>query len=398
MYKRDNELLYSPSDLNAFLENEAVTWLDRLNLECPGELKADEPAEEDALIRRTGDEHEQSFLTGLEGGGSDVAMIGRNDRAAFAKTIHAMRQGREVIYQARLQHGEFAGWADFLFRVDGRSTLGAWHYEVWDTKLSRSLKPYFVIQLCCYAEMLNSIQGRMSDEVGIILGNGDRKPLPVLDYWFYYRAIKRAFLDQQRGFNRNHPPAFSGLADYRHWTGHVSRMLEARDDVAQVANIRRSQIEKLATAGITTMAGLAASGLETLPGMATSTFQRLRSQARLQCASVPGTPPPYEVSAPDADAKRQGFAMLPPPSRNDVCFDIEGYPLIDGGLEYLLGATTCEGGGLRFQDWWAPVRLRSAPPKFSFRFADFPQCCCSPPVAEVVGLFAGNRARNRETN
>jgi len=69
-----------------------------------------------------------------------------------------MQQGREVIYQARLRHGEFAGWVDFLFRVNGPTGLGAWHYEVWDTKLSRSLKPYFAIQLCCYADMLNSIQ------------------------------------------------------------------------------------------------------------------------------------------------------------------------------------------------------------------------------------------------
>jgi hypothetical protein len=61
MYKRDNELTYSPSDLNAFLENECVTWLDRFEVEHPGELKADEPEEEDELIRRTGDEHERSF-------------------------------------------------------------------------------------------------------------------------------------------------------------------------------------------------------------------------------------------------------------------------------------------------------------------------------------------------
>lgn len=158
MYKRDNELIYSPSDLNAFLQNECVTWLDRFDIEHPGELRADEPEEEDELIRHTGEEHERSFLSRLDSGGSDVTAIDRDDPDAFAKTIQAIRQGREVIYQARLQHGEFAGWSDFLFRVEGSSDLGGWHYEVWDTKLARSLKPYFAIQLCCYSEMLNAIQ------------------------------------------------------------------------------------------------------------------------------------------------------------------------------------------------------------------------------------------------
>src|SRR5438270_11978840 len=98
------------------------------------------------------------------------------------------------------------------------------------------MKPYFAIQLCCYSEMLDAIQRRLPEQAGIILGNGERRPLRVLDYWFYYRAIRRAFLEQQRSFDRNHPPLFPGLADYRQWTGHVDRMLEQRDDLSVVAN------------------------------------------------------------------------------------------------------------------------------------------------------------------
>ena len=329
MYKRDNELTYSPSDLNAFLENECVTWLDRFAIECPGELMADEAGEEDELIRRTGDEHEQRYLRNLVNGGSDVLVIDRNDPEAFAKTVQAMHGGREVIYQARLKFREFAGWADFLFRVEGSSELGTWHYEVWDTKLARSLKPYFAIQLCCYSEMIEAIQGRLPEQAGIILGNGERKPLRVQDYWYYYRAIKRAFLEQQRWFDRDHPPVFPSLADYRHWTKQVKSMLDARDDFARVANIRTSQIEKLSAAAITTVQGLATSKLETVAGMAKGTFQRLRSQARLQGASLPGQPPAYEMLAPDPGATRQGFPLLPPASSADVCFDIEGYPLVE---------------------------------------------------------------------
>lgn len=193
MYRRGNELVFSPSDLNAFLENECVTWLDRLDIECPGELQADEPGEEDELIRRAGDDHERAHVAGLVNNGSDVQAIDRDDPAAFATTVQAMHDGREVIHQARLENGDFAGWADFLFRVEGPSELGAWHYEVWDTKLARNLKPYFAIQLCCYSEMLDAIQRRIPDQAGIILGNGERSALRVSDYWFYYRAIRGRF-------------------------------------------------------------------------------------------------------------------------------------------------------------------------------------------------------------
>ncbi len=155
----------------------------------------------------------------------DVAIIDRSD-TAFHKTIAAMRQGRQVIYQARLKLEPFAGWSDFLIRVPGHSEFGDWQYEVWDTKLARGMKPYFAIQLCCYSEMLAALQGRLPEHAGIILGNGERKLLRVSDYYFYYRSIKRAFLEQQQLFRPDSPPHFPGRADYRHWTGYVTGLLE----------------------------------------------------------------------------------------------------------------------------------------------------------------------------
>jgi hypothetical protein len=43
MYKNGSDYTYSPSDLIGFLENDCVTWLDRYNLDFPGELTRDEP-------------------------------------------------------------------------------------------------------------------------------------------------------------------------------------------------------------------------------------------------------------------------------------------------------------------------------------------------------------------
>jgi predicted RecB family nuclease len=356
MYKNGSDYIYSPSDLIGFLENECVTWLDRYNLEFPGELSKDEPTDDDELVRNSGAEHEARILDSFRSE-MDVAVIDRSD-AAFHKTIVAMRQGRQVIYQARLALDPFAGWSDFLIRVPGHSEFGDWQYEVWDTKLARGMKPYFAIQLCCYSEMLEALQGRLPEHAGIILGKGERKLLRIADYYFYYRSIKRAFLEQQQLFRPDSPPHLPGRAAYRHWTGYVASLLEARDDVSLVANIRGAQVEKLSAAGIKTMRDLADRTLELVPQIATDTFDRLRSQARLQLSSASGGPPAYELLPESIENRRQGFGLLPPPSPSDIAFDIEGYPMVEGGLEYLLGVTCHQDGELVFKDWWAHDRCQ----------------------------------------
>ena len=71
-----------------------------------------------------------------------------------------MRAGAEVIYQATFLRDGLRGHADFLFRVDRHSALGSYSYEVADTKLARRAKPYFILQLCFYSELVAGAQGR----------------------------------------------------------------------------------------------------------------------------------------------------------------------------------------------------------------------------------------------
>src|SRR5665213_3279078 len=64
--------------------------------------------------------------------------------------------------------------------------------------------------------------------------------------------------------------------------------------------------------------------------------------------------PTFRILKPDANDPRRGLATLPPSSVGDVFFDMEGFPLVEGGLEYLFGASHLgDDGKLRFQDWWA---------------------------------------------
>jgi predicted RecB family nuclease len=342
---------FSPSDLIRYLGCPFVSWLDRYDKEFPGRLTRDSVSEEDELLQGCGDKHERAYLEELKTSGLSVCDL-RFTRSPHA-TLQAMQEGHAVIYQASLEDGEFDGISDFLFRTPGQSKLGDYLYEVWDTKLARTAKPYHAIQVCCYAEMLESLQGVQASHAGIILGNGKQSRLELSRYKHYYNALKRAFLEMHRTFDPNAPVEIPIRGEFRHWTGYIEKMRKDRDDLTLVAGIRSSQIRRFHDAGITSTESLAEAGLDGVPGIAIATFHRLRDQAKLQSLSKGKRPPLYELIPQDPDQPQLGFGALPPASSNDVYFDMEGYPLIEGGLEYLFGASYLEGDQPCFKDWWA---------------------------------------------
>ena len=123
------------------------------------------------------------------------------DRAGAHAGSYAARRRHHL--SGYLAHEDFAGYPDFLVRVESPSELGAWSYEPWDTKLARHPKPYFLVQLCCYAEMLERAQGVRPQWLRIVPGGPGREPAPFRtdDFFYYYGALKSAFLDQQRAFD-----------------------------------------------------------------------------------------------------------------------------------------------------------------------------------------------------
>jgi uncharacterized protein len=348
-----DQLVYSPSDLINFMDSPFDSWMDRYYSEYPDEVMPDERDESLEILAKHGNAHEAAFLTYLQKEGYDIAEIYSKDESARLETIAAMRDGREIIYQGFLRADEFAGLSDFLVKVDGESELGDFHYEVWDTKLSKKAKPYFVVQLCCYAEMLERIQGRLPGTVRIVLGDLSQKEFRTREYFHHYIRLKRSFLELQRCFSKDNPPENRTSGSHSRWKTVSEKFLEDRDHLSRVANIRKSQIDRLTIANIHTMTALAESEKTSIPDMTRDTFDSLKKQAKLQIRSKQEGRTVYEV-LPVTEGK--GLAMLPPASFNDVYFDMEGYPHMTGGLEYLWGAIYEVGDSLEFKDWWAHDR------------------------------------------
>ena len=351
MRKLNDQILYSPSDLIRFLESPFASWMERARLEDPKKYEPDEDSAEKKLVQKKGFTHEAAFLDKLKKEGHEVATIeGKDRKVCNESTREVMNEQVEVIFQAYLEDGCFGGFADFLIRnKDGV-------YEPWDTKLSRQMKPYFLIQLCCYSELLEYTIGDRPERVHVVLGNGEVKSFSVSEYFDYYRTLKKRFLASMEDFDLATPPQPEPGQDHGRWSSHAEEILLAKRSLALVADIRTSQIRKLESAGICTIEDLAeaVSKPAELVKMKDQVFHRLTRQARLQLESEKtGGIPAWELIGEQEQETHKGLCELPPADSHDVFFDLEGYPLVDDGLEYLFGASYFKAGKLSFKDWWA---------------------------------------------
>jgi uncharacterized protein len=361
--KKDNagNLTFSPSDLILAMQSPFASWMERYAIEQPNEMaeiKRDENALMNLLATR-GNSHETNYLNYLieKHGVSNVGIVQNTSKHNEAKnTLAFMREGKEVIFQARLSRGEFTGKADFLIKVEGKSKFGNYHYEAWDTKLSLSTRPYFLIQLCCYSWMLEEVQEVMPEYATIVLGNLNKNTFRITSYFDYFQRLKKSFIDFQSHFTPDFDamPDLAECNDYGVWTSFAEHRMKKLDSLVQIANIRKSQIKKIQHAGINTLTELATSTNTTIPRLAHQSFAKIKAQASIQKASEGLDIPKYTVLT---ENEKEGLYTLPAKSTLDVFFDIEGHPLIEGGLEYLWGVSYQDSshslGKYAFKDWWA---------------------------------------------
>jgi predicted RecB family nuclease len=358
MQHRDDQLLFSPSDLGNFLACEHLTQLD-LTLALQGGRR---PSYENAyaeLLRSKGEEHELAFLETLRVTGRRVVEVRLNTARDFEdgtrRTREAMRAGADYVYQAVFFSHGWRGIADFLERVDRPSALGAWSYQVLDTKLARHPRPEHALQLSFYSQALAETQEVAPDLAYVVLGTRERVAIRLADVTAYYRRVRQRFeaavgTRPETGPYRCHHCSF---CDFR---SPCEDRLEREDHVLRVAGIHRDQVKRLFAGGINTLTALAETRQDTrVAKMAPSTFETLRDQAGLQLIRQrAGTLEwrPLEIEP------GRGFAALPPRSPGDVIFDLEGHPFFEParGLEYLFGVLLLDGTEPRYQAFWAHDR------------------------------------------
>ncbi len=346
-------LRLSASDLMRFKGCRHATALDLRLIEV-GDLHPGEDGAEAKLLQKQGDEHELAFLEKLKADGRNVIEIPKDNislEESVRLTLEAMKAGPDIIFQGALLDGAWGGYSDFLERVERPSDLGAWSYEVVDTKLKRKPDPKHVLQLCLYSDLIAKTQGVAPEAAHLQLGDGSRFTVRLSEVSSYARHARRmleVFLIERP---KTRPEPVSACTLCR-WSDHCAEQWDAEDSLTQVAGITRSQRQKLEAVGIITMANLATRD-DRVPKMAVETQRKLVSQARLQSARRSGGLPSFELRAAEPG---KGFGLLPTPDEGDMFYDIEGDPYFPGGLEYLHGVWYRENGEWAFRAFWAHTR------------------------------------------
>jgi predicted RecB family nuclease len=281
------EILLSASDLMRFMSCKHATALDLRYARGEPLVPADD-TEDAKILQKQGDDHESRYLSKLKAEGRSVVEFGRDGglSAAAQATRAALRQGADVLFQGAFFASPWGGWSDFLIRVERPSALGAFSYEVVDTKLKRKPDPKHILQLVLYSDLLAEVQDREPEQAHIELGNGERFSFRLQEYSAYARHARSQLQEFVAA-----PPATSPdpvkMCGLCRWRDDCQRQWEAADSLSLVAGISRSQRSKLIAAGTSTMTELG-QRTQRVPKLAETPLQRLIIQARLQTARRAG--------------------------------------------------------------------------------------------------------------
>jgi predicted RecB family nuclease len=350
MRKTKDGLTLSATDLSNFLSCRHRTALEMA--EADGKRrrpKFDDPLLE--IMFKRGLEHEKAFVESLRTESQhiiDLADI-KEREAAIARTLDAMRAGVDLIVQGALSDGRWYGRPDVMRRIEKPSGLGAWSYEIDDTKLARETRAGTILQLGLYSEMLGVAQGKLPERFYIVTPDPETPihPYRVDEYAAYFRLVRAQMQetiaqDDEVVAAVNYPDPVDHC-DVCPWSSACNKKRHLDDHLSLVAGISRLQRRELESRAVSTLTDLAKLPLPLAfkpKRGAADTYERVREQARVQFESRGKTPPLYELR-PFADG--EGLSRLPGPSPGDVFLDLEGDLFAaEGGREYLFGVVTID--------------------------------------------------------
>ena len=325
------------------------------------------PKDEDGMLQRAGrlgDLHElrklEEYREQFPGAVVEIERPDYQDKTVSmeaqmaelsAKTLDALEAKAPVVFQATFFDGEFQGFADFLVLTDEDE------YAVYDTKLARKAKITALIQLAAYAHQLKLNGIPTSSKVHLILGDQSISTYDIDDIMptYLFRRKKMQELIASRRQNKEsggsasswNDPSFVACGRCVVCEPHVIE----NDDLLLISDMRLDQRAALMAAGIKTVRDLSATSLDSVSGLTQKTYEKIRSQARIQVKTRDQKDPlvpAFEV------INAFGLEALPEPNPGDIFFDFEGDPLYQEGtlwnLDYLFGYVDEAG---KFDPIWA---------------------------------------------
>jgi predicted RecB family nuclease len=384
----DQSQLRAPTDLVRFRRSRFAAHLTELHLRglsLPPGAERDPPSRMSAALASAGDAHETRVLARLaELVGAEPFKIPRNHPERYQLTADALRDGVPIVHQPALSDGVLLnGYADVLLRnshnpfldTSGLVVPPGDGYSVIEVKLASTVKADYALQAAAYTDLLRPMLASLGlpppGPAYLWLGapSVDPQPLDPVEVDYFYQSVRKAFDLFVRDFDPNAPlpPIDAPLSALSPWSGFAKLHITRTDSLLQVAGMRRAQASSLKLAGISTMQELSSMSVEqaivAVDSIGCAPLEILHKQAELQVASrelssTSGSDvPAFEIINVPVAAPF-GLHRLPPHSAGDVYFDMEGFPLVQGGLEYLFGASEGTFNGNIFHAWWGHDRAQ----------------------------------------
>ena len=368
MYFRDNQLFHSASDLVNFLGCEHLTHLELQH--ARGDIDRPQWSQSMQVLQDLGNEHESNYIQHMRDEGLTVVDLSENRKVEA--TLAAMKEGPDRITQARLQLGNWVGYADILIKKEGSSDLGDYHYEVADTKLAQVTKAGTILQLSLYAEIVASLQGRRPELMYVVKPGEDfpTESFRVDDFAAYYQWVKRKFVAslQDGSLKDTYPEPVSKCSSCVWWS-RCDKQWRKDDHLSLVAGIRQANRKELEKKEIKRLDAYVRSGAP-FPGKpekgSMKTYEKLHSQASIQLQGREEGKLLHKlydnsrtvIQGKDGEIEVvRGLNRLPVPSEGDIIFDIEGDRYYhDGPLEYLFGYLVRKNGQWSYRKLWARNR------------------------------------------
>ena len=349
---KNNKFFVSPSDLNNFVACK-YTVLNEIKYHNK-EIRKSPDRANDKLWKEMGVEHEKRHYKILKEKYKKSITIKSdlNEKDRFDETVRAIQKGYDLIYHAYLIDDNLRGEADFLIKCDTKSDLGDYSYEVYDTKITRNLKPRHITQITAYSDMLGKIQKVLPEKMYLIDGSDEYHSFKTIEYIDLFNHSKKEFIKFLSNISKEkiYPEkcSYCNLCD---WKDECDKTWENDNYINLVAGSNKSQIEKLKKNKIRTVEQLSKTKLTAIDlKINAESFKKIQLQAQLQ--EEKRNTGEDKIVILDSDFGK-GFYKLPKPDDGDVFFDIEGYPRMDRPFEYLHGLYYKDKGKLKFTDLWA---------------------------------------------
>ena len=351
--------LLSPSTITAWLDCDFY-----LTVKLGGnQAEPNHPGAFAQLLMDKGLAHEEACLAEFEAQGLSIFRTPERESAeTFAQWVSRVGNPTEddwdVIYQFPMVHDGLRGVADFLVRVPEPIDCHT-SYEPYDAKLARlAAKPGHVLQLCFYADAIETLTGSAPRQMHLWLGSGEIESLDVAQFGAYWRRLRRRLTAVMADpVNDGIRPEKCSYCEFCEYSQQCQDTWRAADSLEYVAGIRKKEKLAFEAADIETVVELAEADRPT-PLVPAARHDRLRRQAELQVVSRarPDNPPAFRsVPAGEDPVWGHGYANLPEPDPADVFFDLEGHPFWtpSSGLFFLFGLWYQVDGKWIYEARWA---------------------------------------------